>query len=72
MAKLTKEQLIRLVERIQNGEGDTEAENDELIDVFMDNVPDPDAVNYIFELEHQDLTPAQIVDKALAYRPIQL
>lgn len=36
---------------------------------LMKNVPDPRVTNHIF---YADLTPEEVVDKALAYKPIQL
>lgn len=72
MEKLNREALITLVEKIRNAEGETEEENDRLLELFLHNVPDPNAANYIFELEYETLTAAEIVDRSLAYRPIQL
>lgn len=72
MERLNREELITLVEKIRNAEGGTEEENDRLLEVFLNNVPDPNASNYIFELEHETLTAAEIVDRSLSYRPIRL
>lgn len=72
MEKLNREQLIELVDRIKNAEGETEEENDALIDLFLENVPDPNASNYIFEIEYEELTAEAIVEKALSYKPFQL
>ena len=68
---MEKEELIELVKKIQAVEG-SEEEIDGMIDEFLENVPDPNASDYIFEKEYEDLTPQEIVDKALSYRPIQL
>lgn len=65
---MKKQELIELVKRIRSGEG-TEEEQDNLIEIFLENVPDPNATDYIFELEYEDLTPEQIVEKALNYKP---
>ena len=65
---MTREELIRLVEKIMVAEG-TEQELDAMLDLLMDKVADPEVSNYIY---YDDLTPEQVVDKALAYRPIQL
>lgn len=65
---MTREELIQLVEKIMKAEG-SEQELDDLLDLLMDNVADPDVSNYIY---YDDLTAEQVVDKALAYRPIQL
>ncbi|WP_421939241.1 hypothetical protein [Pedobacter sp.] len=69
---MTRTELIELAEKIQNASGATEAENDELLEVFLANVPDPNASNYFFEQEYDELSPEEVVDKALAYKPFQL
>ena len=69
---MTRTELIELAEKIQNASGATEKENDELLELFLANVPDPNASNYFFELEYDELGPEEIVDKALAYKPFQL
>jgi len=69
---MTRTELIELAEKIQNAAGATQAENDQLLDLFLANVPDPNAGNYFFELEHDELSAQQIVDKALSYKPFQL
>lgn len=67
-AKLTREELIELVRKIINCEG-TEAQVDEMIAVLQQNVSDPEVTDYIF---WEDNTPEEVVDKALAYKPIVL
>jgi len=67
--KLNREELIVLVTRIMNAEIKTEAEDDQLLEEFLDNVIDPEAVNYIF---YDNLLPEEVVDKALSYNPIRL
>jgi hypothetical protein len=69
---MTRTELIELAEEIQKASGATEAENDKLLELFLANVPDPSASNYFFELEYDELSPEEIVDKALAYKPFQL
>ncbi|MGW4356212.1 hypothetical protein ACWELJ_29410 [Nocardia sp. NPDC004582] len=72
MTRLDREQLIELVARIQNVEG-TEAQLDEWLARLQDSVADPNISDHIFwDFSDPPLTPAQIVDKALAYRPIVL
>lgn len=66
--KMTREELIQLVEQIMKCEG-TEQELDDLIFVLKRNVIDPAVTNYIY---YDDLTPEQVVDKALSYKPILL
>ncbi|WP_291581483.1 bacteriocin immunity protein [Clostridium sp. UBA6640] len=70
LEKLTREELISLVSKIVECEG-TEEEIDEMIEVVERNVPHPEVSDLIYWNE-KDLTPEQIVDIALAYKPIQL
>lgn len=65
---MTREELIELVKKIAAVDG-TEEEIGKMVELFEKNVPDPNASNYIF---HTNLSPEEVVDKALAYRPIQL
>jgi uncharacterized protein YukJ len=65
---MTREELIDLVKKIMAVQG-TEEEIHQMVELFMKNVPDPSASDYIF---HRNWTPEQIVDKALSYKPIQL
>ena len=65
---MTREQLIELVNKIANADG-TEKEIDQMVELLEKNVPDPRVSNYIF---YDELSPEAIVDKALAYKPIQL
>lgn len=72
---LDKAQLIRLVERILSGEG-TEAEVDTWVSLVEQNVPDPNVWNLLFFPHTSGLGDApsaeEIVERALAYRPILL
>ena len=61
-------ELIRLVERIMRCEG-TEEEQDDLLELLEKNILDPQVSNYIF---YEENTPEEVVDKALAYKPIIL
>lgn len=65
---MTRDELTSIVRKIANAEG-TEAEQDRLLDLLMQNVPDPNVADYIF---YDELSPEEIVDRALAYKPIQL
>lgn len=65
---MTREELISLVERIMKCQG-TEKEIDEMIKLLEENVLDPEVSNYIF---YEENTPEEVVDKALAYKPIIL
>ena len=46
-----------------------EKEIDEMIKLLKKNVIDPEVTNYIF---YEENTPEEVVDKALAYKPIIL
>lgn len=65
---MSREELIELVEKIMKCEG-SEEEVDNMIDVLKKNVIDPEVTNYIF---YEENTPEEVVDKALAYKPIIL
>lgn len=65
---MSKEELIELVEKIMKCEG-TEEEIDNMIAVLKKNVIAPDVTNYIF---YEENTPEEVVEKALAYKPIIL
>jgi hypothetical protein len=65
---LSREELIDLVASIQNAEG-TEEEIDEKLTLLKANVPDPNVLNLIF---HAELSPEEVVDKAMSYKPILL
>ena len=65
---MEREELIELVDKIMKCEG-TEDEIDNMIEVLRKNVIDPEVTNYIF---YEENTPEEVVDKALAYKPIIL
>jgi hypothetical protein len=69
---MNRNQLIELVKKIQSEEVKTQNEVIELVLLFEQNVPDPNASDYIFEKKYEYMTPEQIVDKALSYKPIIL
>ncbi|WP_299611417.1 bacteriocin immunity protein [uncultured Aquimarina sp.] len=66
---MTRRELIELVKEIINVENKTEKEIDRLLEILEQNVPDPEVSDLIY---YDELTPEQIVDKALSYKPIQL
>lgn len=68
---MNRDELIKLVNEIKTSSG-TEQEVDELLEQFMNNVPDPTASDYIFAKEYEHFTTEQIVDKALSYKPFLL
>lgn len=69
---MTREALIELAMKIMNDNGTTEEDDDEILTIFLENVPDPSASDYFFSKKYNDLTAEEIVDKALSYKPIQL
>lgn len=68
MKKLSRDEIIALVSKIKAAEG-SEAEMDAMIAQLRSGVTDPEITNYIF---FDELTPEEIADKALAYKPICL
>lgn len=70
MEKLTRGQLIDLVRKIMNSEG-TEEQIDEWEKELRRNVPHPDVSGLIF-YPQVPMTPEEIVEVALGYKPIQL
>ena len=65
---MTRDELILLVDKIMKCQG-SEKEIDEMIELLDQNVTDPEVTNYIF---YEENTPEEVVDKALAYKPIIL
>lgn len=65
---MTREELMKLVEEIMTWEG-TEEELAEKLDLLKKNVPHPSPSNLIY---WDDLTPEEVVDKVLNYKPIRL
>jgi hypothetical protein len=73
MKKITdRNELISLVQRIIEAEG-TEEEQDEMLLLLKTSVPDPNVSDLIYyPSDGQDLSAEEVVDRALAYKPIQL
>ncbi|MFE3194245.1 hypothetical protein ACFXHA_34930 [Nocardia sp. NPDC059240] len=72
MTGVDRAQLVDLVNRLYEGQGD-ESQQDEWLRTLKDAVADPRVGDYIFwDDSNPRLTPEQIVDKALAYNPIAL
>jgi hypothetical protein len=68
--RLSREELIDLVTKIVECEG-SEEEIDNMIEIVKRNVSYPNLSDLIYWSE-DDLTPEQIIDTALNYKPIQL
>jgi hypothetical protein len=70
-----RERLIRLVQRIMDGDYSADEEVDSLVAEFEAAVLHPGASSLIFwptdEFDH-DPSAAEVVDRALSYRPIEL
>jgi hypothetical protein len=68
--RLSRGELIELVRRICEAEG-MEEEQDEMMELLEANVPHPEVSDLIFyPPSGVELSPEEIVDRALAYKPI--
>lgn len=70
MTKVTREQLIELVEKLLSNQG-TEEQDQEWLAVLAQNVPHPHVSDLIYWNE-QELSAEEIVDQAMAWRPTEL
>ena len=66
---LDKLQITKIVSKLFYGEDKSEEECSELIETLEKNIADPALYDYIFSGKY-DLTPEEIVEKALSYQPI--
>ena len=66
---LSREEIIDLIKEITDVSGKTEEQIDGLLEKLQNGVLDPEISDYIF---WSDMTPEEIADKALAYKPILL
>lgn len=69
MNKLTREELINVVQEIMDYKV-SEQDQNRLIHLLKVNVADPSVIDYIFWFEPA-LTAETIIDKALAYKPVK-
>lgn len=67
----TRAELVALVARIMSGNYDSESAQDEDVRQLQQAVPHPRVTDLLF-WDDRDLTPEQVVDEALAYRPFAL
>jgi hypothetical protein len=65
---MTRKELIQLVEQILDVEKYSEKQLDDMLELLHRNVPHPAVANLIY---YDDLSPEEIVDRALNYKPIQ-
>lgn len=72
---MTRDQLIDLVREIMAAEG-SEEDDERMIEILRSNVPHPRVLDLIYHPELEGLTgevtAEQVVDAALAYKPIAL
>jgi hypothetical protein len=69
-SKLSREELVELVRRLLEAEG-TDEEQHRWLTLVRENVPHPGVSDLIYYPEVQ-LTAEEIVETALAYKPIKL
>lgn len=69
MKLLTREQIIDIVTKQKNCDYSNEKEADNALAELENGVIDPNISDYIF---WDELTPEEIADKALSYKPIEL
>lgn len=68
MEKLNKDDLVALVRILHAGRG-SEEDRRRLLEVIERNLIHPRVSDLIF---YENLTPEEVVEKALSYKPIQL
>lgn len=68
MKLLSRQEMIDLINKVMECEG-TEEEQEDLVQKLDEGVLDPEIITYVF---WTDMTPEEIADKALAYKPICL
>lgn len=66
---LSKDELIDLVREIINSKDYKEYEIDLMVQKLCDGVIDPNITDYIY---YDNLTPEEVVNKALSYKPMNL
>jgi Colicin immunity protein / pyocin immunity protein len=75
MSSVDRAELLRLVTYLMAGQG-TEEEQDAALRTLQSHVPHPRVSDLIFWPSHEgfdhELTPDEVVEEALAYRPIPL
>ncbi|MEU9447309.1 bacteriocin immunity protein [Streptomyces sasae] len=70
MISKTREELIQMVQQLIDARL-PEAEEDALVEELKQSVPHPRVTDLIYYSD-RDLTAEEVVDQALAYRPIEL
>jgi hypothetical protein len=70
--RLSRDELVDLVGKLMHAEG-SEADLDAWLDLIERSVPDPNVSDLIYwPPGGQELSAEEVVDRALAYRPIEL
>lgn len=63
--------LLEVIIRLCNGGYEDEESLNKDIDYLISNTNDPNVVDYIYSIKY-NLTPEEILEKALSYKPILL
>lgn len=70
-SRMTKQELVGLVSKLMNADYASEEERNILIDLLENNVLHPEVTDLIFYPD-KEMTPEEVVELALVYRPIIL
>ena len=68
--ELSKYELLELVRKISNSGYSDEEKLKHDLDLLIYNSNDPEITRYIYSKKYEHLTPEEIVEKALSYKPI--
>lgn len=68
----TREQLLEAIRRLIAGDYADAAEMERLMDFVEKSVPDPDFYEYMLHDYEEGTTPAEVLERALAYKLIGL
>ena len=71
-AKLDRQQMIAVIEQLQNGEFESDEELTPVLESLIQSTGNPHVPDLIFHPKGPELTPEQVIDEALRYRPLEL
>ncbi len=71
-SKLDRQQMISVIARLQDGEFASDEELSQVLDALSYSTGHPRVADLIFHPPGPELTPEDIVDEALRYRPFEL
>jgi hypothetical protein len=71
-AKLDRQQMIAVIEQLQNGEFESDEELTPVLESLIYSTGNPHVPDLIFHPKGPELTPEQVIDEALRYRPLEL